>query len=111
MTNNALQSMVISGYKLKVEQTLVSVRIDNEANRNINFKAEVRNCLTLFLDNRWGSVAQPDVKRNQEAVRTGRDRILGKYGTKQGYIYIIADRERKSAKVIFAKEATTEDLM
>ena len=111
MIDNGLKTMITSNKRLQVKRTVVSVQIDELVKKDTYFKAEVRNCLDLFLGNYWGSVVQIDVKRNQEALRTGKDRILGKYYTKRGYIYIIADADRNNAKVIFAKEATTEDLM
>ena len=64
---------------------------------------EIVNCLTRHQTGDWGTVCKRDKQANERALRDG-DRILSKYGTTEGDIYIITEHDRSYTTVMFINE-------
>ena len=52
----------------------------------------------------WGDLGKSDSKMNDDAVKSGEDRILSMYHTNYGKIYIITEWDRSATTVLFANE-------
>lgn len=49
-------------------------------------------------------MCEEDKQMNDEAVRSGNNRILASYETSKGKIYIITEHDRSATTILFANE-------
>lgn len=68
------------------------------------FFKEVTDALSKYLACDWGDTCQEDSELNNNAVATGNDRIVAKYKTSQGNIFIITEWDRSYTTILFADE-------
>ena len=66
---------------------------------------EVHLAIQRYLQCDWGNLGEDDKEMNNRAVEDpGSDRILARYTTKEGDIYIITEHDRSSTMVMFCNE-------
>ena len=68
------------------------------------FYEEVIKALSRFLVNDWGDTCLSDKKLNDHAVKYRDDRIVAKYITSQGDIFIIKEIDCTTSTILFADE-------
>ena len=79
---------------------------------NLEIYVYARNCIvnwrnehdTIYMACDWGDLAKGDKGLNDEAVKSGSDRILAAFPTSKGKIYIITEWNRKYTTVLFPNE-------
>ena len=49
-------------------------------------------------------MCEEDKQMNDEAIKSGNDRILAAYETSKGNIYIITEHDRSATTILFADE-------
>lgn len=64
---------------------------------------EVFKFIQRHLSGNWGNLSDFDKKLNDRAVKDG-DRIVSKYSTSAGDIYVITEADRSCTKVLFTSE-------
>lgn len=69
-----------------------------------NFTLEVNNAFTRYLNRDWGELEKEDALLNDLALINEDDRILARYKTSQGDIYIITECDRSVTTILFTEE-------
>ncbi|MCF0113747.1 MAG: hypothetical protein HUJ56_00225 [Erysipelotrichaceae bacterium] len=64
---------------------------------------EILRCLTRHQSGDYGALGEEDITANKEALING-DRLLSKYITSLGSIYIITEWDRSSTCIMFCWE-------
>ena len=77
--------------------------IANEIDNNPSYQNEILDCLTKYLSGHWGSLCDDDKQANELAIKNN-DRILAKYITSSGSIYMITEWDRSYTTVMFVEE-------
>lgn len=90
-------------------QTVLTSGIAHESQNDPVFALNVMNAFGRYRKGDWGDLCDDDKKMNDEAVKTGDDRILAAYNlpTSQGEqkkIYIITECDRSVTTILFADE-------
>ena len=71
---------------------------------NNKFLKEVHGALDRYITKDWGEMCKEDKDMNDEALKTGDDRIFASYETSRGKIYIITEWDRSYTTILFADE-------
>lgn len=69
-----------------------------------NFYKEVIHSLSRFLVCDWGDTSLADKRLNDQAIKNGNDRIVAKYITSKGDIFIITEVGSTITTILFAYE-------
>lgn len=77
--------------------------ITNAALNNEPFFHEILAALNRYTMKDWGDLCEEDKAINEDALIHG-DRILAKYETSKGPIYIITEWDRSTTTVLFTDE-------
>ena len=56
-----------------------------------------------YITGSWGTLGEADKQANEEAIENG-GRILARYKTSQGDIYIITEADRSGTTILFCDE-------
>ena len=83
-------------------KTVVTSSIHTEM-KDGNFEKEILNCLRKYHSKEWGELTIEDKNTNNYAIENG-ERIVGKYTTTQGDIYIITEADRSYTTILFCHE-------
>lgn len=67
------------------------------------FKDEVQTAFKRYSDKDWGDLPQSDKNMNDKALE-GKSRIVAKYNTSEGAIYIITEWDRSLTTILFIDE-------
>ena len=78
--------------------------INNTIVDNETFANEIVTCLEKYALMNWGETCQSDCERNNKAVYFGNDRIVAKYKTSKGAIFIITEHDRSATTIMFTHE-------
>lgn len=78
--------------------------INEEMSSDEDFEKEVLKAFSRYLKKDWGEMCEEDKQMNDEAVRSGNNRILASYETSKGNIYIITEHDRSATTILFADE-------
>lgn len=65
---------------------------------------EIMHCFLRYSVGNWGDLCDEDKQMNEDAIKTGEDRIFAAYNTTQGKIYIITEWDRSYTTILFADE-------
>ena len=79
-------------------------RINEEIANNYKFAEEIRFCFERYKNKDWGELCQEDKQMNDDAIKTGNERILAAYDTSKGKIYIITEHDYSATTILFADE-------
>lgn len=71
---------------------------------NEKFYKEVIQALSKFLTCDWGDTSLADKRLNDRAIKYGDDRIVAKYITSKGDIFIITEVGSTITTILFADE-------
>ena len=69
-----------------------------------NFYVEIIRALSKFLTFDWGNTCESDKRLNDRAVKYGNERIVAKYNTSKGDIFIITETDCTTSTILFANE-------
>ena len=78
--------------------------INNAVADDINFAKEIVNALGKYAIMDWGDTCKSDYVDNNNAVYYGMDRVVAKYETSKGNIFIITEWDRSATTILFARE-------
>ena len=88
----------------KIGKTVFTAGISRRLEEDQKFVMEVSKALNRYFRRDWGEMPQEDKNLNDEALRTGDDRIFASYDTSGGKVYIITEWDRSYTTVLFADE-------
>ncbi len=77
--------------------------IDYEARKNYKFFCDVLDSLNKYTNKNWGDLCDEDKEANDYALDHG-ERIVAKYETLKGPIYIITEWDRSVTTILFTDE-------
>ena len=83
--------------------TVMTCGIDNAMQGNFKFFCEVMDALKRYSNCDWGELCAEDKAANEDALKNGY-RLLGKYDTSEGPIYIITEWDRSVTTILFPDE-------
>ena len=90
--------------KFELGQVMMTAEITNEFKENKEFRKELQECLGKYAKCDWGDTCKHDSKLNDEAVKSNNDRIVAKYITSKGEIFIITEYNRSCTTIMFTYE-------
>lgn len=90
--------------RLELGRLMQTRGINNASEESSDFYKEVVVAFNRYTAGDWGEMCDEDKALNDEAVRTGGDRVLAAYQTSKGKIYIITEYDRSATTILFADE-------
>lgn len=85
-------------------QIVMTRGISECMNEDMDFAKEIEQCFDRYLDHEWGDLCDEDIDSNDRAIIYGNDRILARYQTTKGSIYIITEADHSSTTILFTDE-------
>ena len=97
------------GELFKIGQLVATKNVDSLMRSDPEFKDFVESSLGKYIHNDWGDTCKDEAKMNDEAVKSGEDRILAVYkrsiaGHEDQTIWIVTEWGRSVTTVLFPKE-------
>lgn len=68
------------------------------------FAKEICVLLKRYLHQDWGDLTEEDKQINDEAYKNKNDRVLARYETSQGIVYVINESYGNITTILFANE-------
>lgn len=90
--------------KFELGQVVQTRGIAAACEESSDFTLEVHQAFYKYLKCDWGDTCEEDKPLNDSAVENNDDRILAKYKTSKGNIFIITEADRSSTCILFADE-------
>ena len=90
--------------RLELGRLMQTRGINSASEESSDFYKEVVVAFNRYTRGDWGEMCDEDKALNDEAVRTGGDRVLAAYETSKGKIYIITEYDRSATTILFADE-------
>lgn len=90
--------------KFELGQTVMTRGIADAMEESKDFAKEVHKALERYTACDWGELDEEDSEMNNSAVQNNDDRILAKYDTSEGAIYIITEWDRSVTTILFTDE-------
>jgi hypothetical protein len=81
-----------------------TVGINNAIADNYKFAKTIMKCLGRYANMDWGETCKEDCNLNNSAVFFNDDRVVAKYETNKGNIFIITEHDRSNTTIMFAEE-------
>lgn len=78
----------------------IMTRTVAERMKDEDFSLFITKCMNKYLQGNWGDTCEEDSKLNDEAVKSGEDRIVARYDN----IFIITEWDRSVTTILFTDE-------
>lgn len=85
-------------------QVLQTRGIADAIENNPTFAQEVYKAFNDYTACKWGDTCAEDAELNNQAIKNNDDRIVAKYITSEGDIFIITEWDRSATTILFASE-------
>lgn len=95
--------MINSKY-FSLGQVVMTHKVNDTIAENRDFLKDVIASLHRHCNKDWGCMPEEDKALNDEAVKTGMDRIFSAYMTCKGKIYIITEADRSATTILFPED-------
>lgn len=89
--------------KFEIGRLVLTDGISTEFADNKEFADEVRQSYAKYTQCDWGDTCKNDAKLNDDAIKNN-DRIVAKYNTSKGAIFIITEWDRSYTTIMFTYE-------
>lgn len=90
--------------KFKLGQEVMTKGVAEAIEKNEKFAKEVIVAFLRYKKCDWGDLCKDDKEMNDEAVKLNNDRIVAKYNTCEGGIFIITEYDRSVTTILFTSE-------
>lgn len=90
--------------KFELGQVVSTSSIAHLMQESRDFATQINKVFHRYQQGDWGELDASDKKLNDDAVESGNDRILAKYETIRGDIYIITEWDRSATTILFTSE-------
>lgn len=90
--------------KFEIGKLFMTRAVSEDMAENSQFAKEIHESMSQYKNCNWGTLCEEDKKLNDDAVKNGDDRILAKYKTCSGNIYIITEADRSMTTILFCEE-------
>ena len=94
----------LSSDKFEMGKVVMTSTINNEIADNEKFTKEILIALRRYTNCDWGDLEESDKNLNDEAVKSGENRILAAFSTSEGRVYIITECDRSYTTILFCNE-------
>lgn len=78
--------------------------INNAVEQDFRFAKTIMECLGKYVLMDWGDTCKDDCELNDNAVFYNNDRVVAKYKTDKGNVFIITECDRSATTILFADE-------
>lgn len=90
-------------------QTVATSGISHACQNDSVFNQNIRTIFSRYTKQDWGDLTQGDKDLNDQAVKSGEDRILASYWVRNSIgetkkVYIITEWDRSATTILFADE-------
>lgn len=82
---------------------VITSGVDDAIRSDFKFFGDMKTALSRYSKCDWGDLCEEDKQANDEALTCG-ERLLGKYPTSCGDIYIITEWDRSVTTILFPNE-------
>ena len=89
--------------KFKIGMLVCTNSVAMTRKENPQFASDVSKCLERYLKCDWGDTCKEDSKMNHDAIKNN-NRIVAKYKTCEGDIFIITEWDRSVTTILFPDE-------
>ena len=93
----------MNGLLDKLGQVVQTRRIAEACEESEVFEKEIGKAFYRYVFCDWGDTCEEDKKLNDEAIEAG-ERIVAKYETSKGNVFIITEWDRSYTTILFADE-------
>lgn len=90
--------------KFNLGQTVQTRGIAEACKDNAEFTKEIYKAFNKYIAGDWGDTCEEDAELNNQAIANNDDRIVAKYKTSKGNIFIITEWDRSYTTIMFADE-------
>lgn len=90
--------------RFEVGQVVTTRGVATACENDLSFTEEVQRAYLKYIACDWGETSEADRALNDSAVENHDDRILAKYITSKGNIFIITEWDRSATTILFANE-------
>ena len=93
------------GTKLKFQlgQCVQTQGVARASEQDTSFANEIQKAFTKYISGDWGDTCEEDKQLNEQAILDN-ERILAKYCTSKGDVFIITEWDRSYTTILFANE-------
>lgn len=98
-----MQVLFYSKPVFELGQVVQTQGIYNACEESEEFSEEIGNAFYKYTCGNWGDACEEDKKLNDEAIEAG-ERIVAKYETSKGNVFIITEWDRSYTTILFADE-------
>ena len=89
---------------MKLGQVVMTRGIAEAVRTNNDFSLFVTYSMMRFCKEDWGDLPREDKRMNDSAVKNNDDRIVARYNSEYGDIYIITEWDRSYTTMLFTHE-------
>lgn len=94
----------MSSQLFELGQTLQTSGIHAACEEDSGFANEITTAFMKYVKGDWGDTCEEDGEMNNNAIQSNDDRLVAKYITSQGDVFIITEYDRSATTVLFAHE-------
>ena len=88
----------------KLGQVVMTRGVNDTIADSSKFAKEVTEAFKKYCSCNWGDTCEEDAQMNDAAVRNDDDRVVAKYETCEGDIFIITEWDRSYTTILFPSE-------
>ena len=89
---------------MNLGQTVMTRAVGNAVVENFQFYQFAFSSLERYKNHDWGDMPREDKRMNDLAVKNNDDRIVARYNSEYGDIYIITEWDRSYTTILFVNE-------
>lgn len=89
---------------MKLGQTVMTRAVGNAVVENYLFYQFAFSSLERYKNHDWGDLPNEDKRMNDSAIKNNDDRIVARYNSEYGDIYIITEWDRSYTTILFTHE-------
>lgn len=89
---------------MELGQTVMTRGVGNVVVENYLYYQFVFDSLERYKNHDWGDLPYEDKRMNDSAVKNNDDRIVARYNSEYGDIYIITEYDRSYTTILFTNE-------
>lgn len=89
---------------MKLGQLTATRGINAKLLRDSSFSKFVWESFARYKNHDWGDLCEEDKQMNDSAVKNGDDRIVARYNSDHGDIYVITEWDRSVTTILFTDE-------
>ena len=90
--------------KFKIGQVVITRGVNAKITESIDFSQFILDSIAKYRNCIWGDLPNEDKRMNDSAIKNNDDRIVARYNSEYGDIYIITEWDRSHTTILFTHE-------